>query len=288
MTTLDSILKSREITWPTKVRLVKAMVFSVVMYGWKGWTVKKAEPQRIDAFELWCWRRLLWVPWIARRFNQSILKETSPGVQWKDWCWGWNSNTLTISCKDLAHWKRPWCWEGLRIGGEGDDRGWDGWMASPTRCTWGWVNSGSWWWSGRPCLLRFMGWQRVTTEWLNWTELNCVNFHKFQGRGFHSYINWNYSYVTSNTLMLIIIYLCIFLFQIGIVCLIFQVSEFCVMLSAFCSNTLGSTEIQQFLWTVTQWISERGYTGLRWKSESFLKSSLNFFVLWLLDQWFIY
>ena len=141
---------------------------------------------------------------------------------------------------------------------------------------------------GLVCCDSWGGKESDTTEWLNWTELNCVNFHKFQGRGFHSYINWNYSYVTSNTLMLIIIYLCIFLFQIGIVCLIFQVSEFCVMLSAFCSNTLGSTEIQQFLWTVTQWISERGYTGLRWKSESFLKSSLNFFVLWLLDQWFIY
>ena len=79
MTNLDSILKSRDITLPTKVRLVKAMVFSVVMYGCESWTVKKAECQRIDAFELWCWRRLLRVPWTARRSNQSILKETSPG-----------------------------------------------------------------------------------------------------------------------------------------------------------------------------------------------------------------
>ena len=79
MTNLDSILKSRDITLPTKVRLVKAMVFPVVMYGCESWTVKKAEPQRIDAFELWCWRRLLRVPWTARRSNQSILKETSPG-----------------------------------------------------------------------------------------------------------------------------------------------------------------------------------------------------------------
>ena len=79
MTNLDSILKNRDITLPTKVHLVKAMVFPVVMYGWESWTVKKAERQRIDAFELWCWRRLLRVPWTARRSNQSILKETSPG-----------------------------------------------------------------------------------------------------------------------------------------------------------------------------------------------------------------
>ena len=80
MTNLDSIFKSRDITLPTKVRLVKAMVFPVVMYGCESWTVKTAEPQRIDAFELWCWRRLLRVPWTATRFNQSILKEISPGI----------------------------------------------------------------------------------------------------------------------------------------------------------------------------------------------------------------
>ena len=83
---LDSILKSRDITLPTKVRLVKAMVFLVVMYGCESWTVKKAEHQRMDAFELWCWRRLLRVPWTARRSNQSILKEISPGCSWKEWC----------------------------------------------------------------------------------------------------------------------------------------------------------------------------------------------------------
>ena len=78
MTNLDSTLKSGDITWPTKLRLVKAMVFPVVMYGYESWTIKKAEHQRIDAFELWCWRRLLRVPWTARRSNQSILKEISP------------------------------------------------------------------------------------------------------------------------------------------------------------------------------------------------------------------
>ena len=98
------------------------MVFPVVMYGCESWTVKKAEHRRIDAFELCCWRRLLKVPWTARRSNQSILKEISPGV-WKDWCWSWNSNTLATSCEELNHWKRPWCWERLRAGGEGEGQG---------------------------------------------------------------------------------------------------------------------------------------------------------------------
>ena len=97
------------------------------------------------------------------------------GVHWKDWCWSWNSNTLATWCEELTHLKRPWCWERLGAGGEGDDRGWDGWMASLTRCTWVWVDSGSWWWAGRPGMLQFMGSQRVghdwATEW-NWTEDN--------------------------------------------------------------------------------------------------------------------
>ena len=97
------------------------------------------------------------------------------GVHWKDWCWGWSSSTLATSCKELTHWKRPWCWEGLGAGGEGVNRGWDGWMASPTRWAWVWVNSGSLWWTRRPGVLRFMGSQRVGHDWAterNWTE--CV------------------------------------------------------------------------------------------------------------------
>ena len=106
MTNLDSIFKSRDITLSTKVGLVKAMVFPVVMYGCESWTVKKAEHQRIDAFELWCWRRLLRVPWTARRSNQSILKETSPeytleGLMLK------LIQCLATSCEELTHWKRP-------------------------------------------------------------------------------------------------------------------------------------------------------------------------------------
>ena len=84
MTNLDSLLKSRDITLPTKVRLVKAMVFPVVIYGCESWTIQNAERQRIDAFELWCWRRLLRVPWIARKSNQSILKDITLGIHWKD------------------------------------------------------------------------------------------------------------------------------------------------------------------------------------------------------------
>ena len=123
ITKLDSILKSRDITLPTKVCLVKAMVFPVIMYGCESWTKKKAECRRIDVFELWCWRRLMRVPWTARRSNQSILKESVLNIHWKDWCWSWNSNTLATSCEELTHMKRPWCWERLRAGGEGDDRG---------------------------------------------------------------------------------------------------------------------------------------------------------------------
>ena len=128
MTNLDSILKSRNITFPTKVCLVKPM------YRCESWTIKKAKRQRIDAFELWCWRRLLRVPWTAQRSNQSIRKKISPeyslqGLMLK-------SNILATRCEELTHLKRPWCWERLKVGGEGDDRGWDGWVASPTQWTW--------------------------------------------------------------------------------------------------------------------------------------------------------
>ena len=95
------------------------------------------------------------------------------GVLWKEWCWSWNSSTLATSCEELTHWKRLWCWEGLGAGGKGDARGWDGWMALPTQWMWVWVNSGRWWWTGRPGVLQFMGLQRVGHDWaLNWTELN--------------------------------------------------------------------------------------------------------------------
>ena len=103
-------------------------------------------------------------------WRKSVLS-----VHWKDWCWNWNSNTLATWCEDLTHWKRPWFWERLRAGGEGDDRGWDGWMASLPQWTWVWVNSGSWWWTGRLRVLQSMGSQSLT-RLSNWTELNlCVS-----------------------------------------------------------------------------------------------------------------
>ena len=173
MTNIDSLLKSRDITMPTKVHLVTVLVFPVLMYGCESWTIKKAEHWIIDAFELWCWRRLLRVPWTARRSNQSILKEISPEYSLEGWCWSWNSNTLATWCEELTRLKRSWCWERLRAG-EGDNRRWDGWMASPTRWVWVWVNSRNWWWTGRPGMLWFMGSQRIGHDWatkLSWTDI---------------------------------------------------------------------------------------------------------------------
>ena len=127
------------------------------------------------ALKNWCsWTvvlgKILRVPWSARRSNQSIRKSVL-NIHWKDWCWSWNSSSLVTWCEELTHWKRPWCWERLKVGGEGDDRGWDGWVASPTQWTWVWVNSRSWWWTGRPGMLQSMG-PQSQTRLSNWTELN--------------------------------------------------------------------------------------------------------------------
>ena len=153
MTNLDSILKSRDIALLTKVCIIKAMVFLVVVYRCERWTIKKAEHWRTDAFEIRCWRRLLRVHWTARRLDQSILKEITPEYHWKDWCWSWSSNTLATWCEELTHWKRPWCWERLKAGGKWGDRGWDGWMASLTQWTWVWANSGRQWRTRKPGVL---------------------------------------------------------------------------------------------------------------------------------------
>ena len=171
MTNLHSILKSRDITLPTKVYLVKAMVFPVVMYGCKSWTIKKAECWRIDAFELWCWRKLLRVPWTTRRSNQSIIKEIIPEysleglmmllmLKLKLQYFGhlmWRTNSLENSLM----------LERLKAGGEDD-----GWMASPSRWTWVWASSRSWWWTGKPRMLQSMGSQRVGHGWI--TDLNWI------------------------------------------------------------------------------------------------------------------
>ena len=102
----------------------------------------------------------------SQSWGKSILN-----THWKDWCWSWNSNTLATWCEELTHWKRPWCWERLKARGEGDNGGWDGWMASPTQWTWAWASSGSWWWTGKPGMLQSMRLQRVVHHWA--TKLNC-------------------------------------------------------------------------------------------------------------------
>ena len=163
MTNLDSILKS--IILPTKVRLVKAMAFPVVMYGCESWTIKKAEHQRIDAFELWCWKRLLRAPQTARRSNQSILKEISPEYSLE-------GLMLKQKLQYFGHMmRRADSFEKTLMVGETEDRrsGWQRmrWLTQWTRV---WASSGSWWWTGKPGVLQSMGPQRVRHDWA--TELN--------------------------------------------------------------------------------------------------------------------
>ena len=125
--------------------------------------------------------------------TSPFWRRSALGFLWREWCWSWNSSTLGTSGEELTHWKRLWCWEGLGAGGEGDNRGWDGWMASLIRWTWVWVNSGSWWWTGRPGVLRFMGSQRVGHDWtteLNWTE------HKFNDCTRHYGMYYTYAQLT--------------------------------------------------------------------------------------------
>ena len=175
---LGSIFKSRDITLPTKVHLVKAMVFPVVTYGSESWTIKKAQRRRIDAFELWCWRRLLRVPWTARRSNQPILKEISPGCSLE-------GLMLKLKLQYFGHlMQRGDSFEKTLMLGKIEGRRrrerqrmrrLDGITDSMDM---GWVDSGSWWWTGRPGVLWFMGLQRVGHDWateLNWTELNWIS-----------------------------------------------------------------------------------------------------------------
>ena len=169
MTNLDSVLKSRKITLPTKVRMVKAKVFPVVMPGCESWNTKKAEHRRIDAFELWCWRRLLRVPWTARRSSQSILKEISPeysleGLMLKlklhyfgHLMWSANALEKTLMLGKIESRSRK------------DNRGWDGWMASPAQWTLVWASSGRWWRTGKPGVLHAKGVTKSWTKLRDWT-----------------------------------------------------------------------------------------------------------------------
>ena len=180
MNNIDSILKSRDISLLTKVSLCKAMLFLVVMYGSECWTIKKADCWRTDAFELWCWRRLLRVPWTARRSSQSILKEIKSeyslgGLMMKFQYFGY-LNWRTVSLQETLM-------LGRLKAGEGDDRGWDGWMASPTQWTWVWASSGSWWRIRKPVCFSPSGCKELdTTEWLYWIELK-VSDRKVERKG---------------------------------------------------------------------------------------------------------
>ena len=161
MTNLDCALKSRNIILQTKFCLVRAMVFPVVIYGCESWTIKKAEHWRIDAFELWYCRRLLRVLWTARRSNQSILKEINPEYSLEGLMLKLKFQYVGHLMQRADSCKRPWCWERLKAVGKGDNRGWDGWMASLTQWTWIWANSWRWWRTGRTGVLQSVGSQRV-------------------------------------------------------------------------------------------------------------------------------
>ena len=162
---LDSVLKSRDITLPTKVYIDKAMVFPGVTYGCESWTLKKAECWRIDPFELCCWRRLFRVPWTARSSNQSILKEIGPEYSLEGLMLKLKLQYFGHLMQRLTHLKRPWCCERLEAGGEGDDRRWDGWMGSPTQWTWVWASSGVG--DGQGSLVCCSPWGHKESTWLS-------------------------------------------------------------------------------------------------------------------------
>ena len=170
-TNLDSILKSRDITLPRKVHLVKAMVFPVVMYRCENWTIKKAERRRIDAFELCSVGEDSWES-LGLQGDQTCqwLRKSVLNIHQKDWCWSWSSNTLVTWFKELTHWKRPWYWERLTAGGEGMTEGEKALHESEqAQWAWVWASSRSWWWTGKPGMLQSMGSQRVGHDWV--TEL---------------------------------------------------------------------------------------------------------------------
>ena len=156
----------------TKVHIIKAMVFPVVKHRCESWTIKKAECQRIDAFELWCWRGLLRVPWTARRSIPSILKEISPEYSLEGLMLKLKHQNFGHLMQRTDSFEMTLILERLKVGGEGANRGWNDWMASPTQWTWVWLNSGSWWWTGRPGVVQSMGSQRVGHDWA--TELNWL------------------------------------------------------------------------------------------------------------------
>ena len=169
MTNLDIILKSRNITLSTKVHLVKGYgFFSSHVWMWE------LDYKESLAQKNWCFWTVVLEKTVESPLDCKEIQPVHPkvlGVHWKDWCRSWNSNILTTWCEELTHWKRPWCWERLKAGREGNDREWGGWMASLTWWTWVWVVSGSWWWTGRSGVLPSVGLQRVRHDGA--TELIC-------------------------------------------------------------------------------------------------------------------
>ena len=154
------------------------------MYGCESWIIRKLSTKQLLLLNCGLgedsWESL----GLHRGANSPFQKKSVLNIHWKDWCWSWNSNTLATWCKELTHLKRPWCWERLKTGEEWDDRGWDVWMASPTQWARVWISSGSWWWIGKPCVLQFMGLQRVGRDWV--TELI-----KWRVKS-SSFVSWKY------------------------------------------------------------------------------------------------
>ena len=159
MTNLDKVLKSRDISLLMKVHIVRAMFFLVLRYRCESWIIKKAAWERIDAFELWCWRRLFRVSYTARRSNQSVLKEINPEYSLEGLC-------LDIWCEETTHWKWPWCWERLRAWGEGGNRGWDDSLSSLSQWPWVCANCERQWRIGKPGMLQSVGLQIVRHNWV--------------------------------------------------------------------------------------------------------------------------
>ena len=190
MTNLDSILKSWDITLLTKVHLVKAMVFPVVMYRFTYRVGLYYTYIELNSKESWALKNwYFWAVVLEKTLENPLdCKEIQPvhpkgnqswNIHWKDWCWSWSFSTLATRCEELTHLKISRCWERSKVGGEGDNRGWDGWMASPTQWTRHWVKSSSWWWTGKPCMLQSMVLQRVGHHWateLNWMDLYRLHF----------------------------------------------------------------------------------------------------------------
>ena len=171
MTNLDSILKSRDIT--DKCSSSKSYGFSS-SHVWM-WELDYKESW---APKNWCFWTVVLEKTLESPLDCKEIKPVNPkgnqdflNIHWKDWCWSWNSNILATGCKELTHRKRPWCWDRLKAGGERDDKGWDGWMASPTRQTWVWASFGSWWWTGKPDVLQKVGHNWATG--LNWKD-DCL------------------------------------------------------------------------------------------------------------------